>query len=144
MINLVLSFLILISAEEIQFSRQNLRFENGVTLKVQVAKSEEQKAKGLMDRVHLAEGEGMIFLFSPPQRLSFWMKNTLIPLSIGFFDEKKKLLEMKEMSPSPGPVSDSNLPRYESSNPAAYALEVPQGWFQRHKIKVGTKFKFTN
>jgi uncharacterized protein len=106
------------------------------TLDVEIANSPAERAKGLMGRKSLPEGSGMLFVFSKPQRLSFWMKNTLIPLSIGFFDEEKRLFQVIDMATP----ENGKLALYVSKAPAMYALEVPQGWFDRHGIGLGTKF----
>ena len=84
----------------------------------------------------------MLFVFTPPQHLSFWMKNTRIALDIGFFNEKRELLQVLDMQPVLGPVNDHNLPRYESEQEAMYALEVPRGWFAKKKIKIKSRFRF--
>jgi hypothetical protein len=108
-------------------------------LSVEIATTHETRAKGLMGRESVAEGTGMLFVYPHPQILTFWMKNTLIPLSIAFFDEKKQILNIVDM-----PVAKKGrpLPTYSSSGLALYALEVPQGWFTRHKIGPGAKFSF--
>lgn len=125
---------------EIVFQKQKLSFKNGLTLTVEIAQSDEQRTRGLMYRQSLPVGAGMLFIFPEEQYLSFWMSNTLIPLSIGYFDKKRVLLEIHDMEPSVGPVRDENLPRYPSSRPAMYALEVQKGWFAKNKIKPGAVF----
>ena len=103
---------------------------NGTNLTVELASSDKQRAHGLMGRTALAEGTGMLFIFERPQILSFWMKNTTIPLSIGFFDENGRLINIEDMVPQ----KNDELPVYKSKKPALYAIEVPQGWFDRHQI----------
>ncbi|MBS0626058.1 MAG: DUF192 domain-containing protein [Verrucomicrobia bacterium] len=110
----------------------------GETLVVEVALTEKDTAKGLMGRKELKEGNGMLFVYAKPDILTFWMKNTYIPLSVAFFDEKKTLINFCDMYPS----EDDSPPLYKSSAPAVYALEVPQGWFEKHKIVPGMKFSF--
>jgi uncharacterized membrane protein (UPF0127 family) len=107
-------------------------------LTVEIAKTHEARAKGLMGRTELADGHGMLFIFEEPQRLVFYMKNTLIPLSIAFFDESKEIINVLDMDPPVG----STLIKYRSTAPALYALEVPQGWFEKHDIERGDKFSF--
>lgn len=68
------------------------------------------------------------------------MKDTLIPLSIGFFDETKKLIEIFDM-PVPQ-LGAKTLPLFMSSRPAVYALEMPKSWFQENNIRPGMKFSF--
>lgn len=125
----------------IVFTKKKMILEPKVELSVEVAETWEQKAQGLMGRTQLKDAEGMLFVSDAETYQSFWMKNTLIALSIGFFDKDKKLLEVIDMYPPMGPLNDEQLPRYNSQKPAQYALEVPLGWFSRKKIKVGTTFK---
>lgn len=109
-------------------------------LLVEIADRPETRSQGLMGREKLEEGKGMLFIFPKADYLTFWMKNTLIPLSIGFFNADKKLLNILDMEPT-GPGTQSYL-LYKSKAPALYALEVPQGWFQKHQIRPGMKFSF--
>lgn len=112
----------------------------GQTVQVEIADTPESRRKGLMGRKHLAPDTGMLFIFENPQLLSFWMKDTLIPLSIAFFDEKKKLIEAIDM-----PVPSSNVtqpPLFTSTKPALYALEMPQNWFREKGIQQGVEFSF--
>lgn len=107
-------------------------------LTVEIANTPSAHARGLMGRNQLPEGHGMLFIYQKAERLSFWMKNTLIPLSIAFFDEEKTLINILDMDP---PQGDLFL-HYRSTAPALYALEVPQGWFEKHGIQKGAKFSF--
>lgn len=110
------------------------------TLQVEIADTPETRAKGLMDRQKLPPNTGMLFVFDTPQRLSFWMKDTLIPLSIAFFDENRKLIEMLDMEVLSDPKN--SVPSYWSSKPALYALEVPKDWFRQKGINPGEEFSF--
>lgn len=107
-------------------------------LTVEVAKSHEARSKGLMGRTELPEGTGMLFIYEEEQRLVFWMKDTLIPLSVAFFNEDKEIINILDMDPPAGVP----LVKYRSTAPALYALEVPQGWFEKHGIDRGAKFSF--
>ncbi|HLB59291.1 MAG TPA: DUF192 domain-containing protein [Bdellovibrionota bacterium] len=110
-------------------------------LTVEIANTEESRRTGLMGRKHLPQGHGMLFVFDREDFLSFWMKDTLIPLSIAFFDREKNLIEILDM-----PVAKTNLPPlFKSASPARYALEVPKGWFEEHDINshlADLKFSF--
>ena len=106
----------------------------GHILNVELAETETKQLKGLMQRSELPEGSGMLFVYDHPKVLTFWMKDTHIPLSIGFFDEEKRLINTQEMAP------DKEFPLYKSKRAAKYALELPKGWFHRHNIQPGTKF----
>ena len=111
----------------------------GAVIDVEVADTPEAMRIGLSGRNALPEGTGMLFVYKKPEILSFWMKDTLIPLSIGFFDANRVLLQIENMSCVP--IQAEKLPIYKSERPALYALEVPQGWFTRHAIKPGMRFK---
>lgn len=137
-------FYFYVQAQQGKLPQKVIQFSNGIQIKVEMAETETQKSTGLMGRTELKEGEGMLFVFRPEQTLTFWMKNTLIPLSIGFLKSDKTLIDIQDMTPAYGPVRDESQPRYTSSRPAMYALEVPQGWFAKKKIRVGQKFRFIN
>ena len=111
---------------------------NRVTLTVEIADTPASRDRGLMHRDSLDGGHGMLFVYDKPSKLSFWMKNTRIPLSIGFFNEEKRLLQIEDMNPPKSKTAPLAL--YNSLLPAQYALEVPQGWFTQHKITPGMKF----
>ncbi|MCX5910226.1 MAG: DUF192 domain-containing protein [Deltaproteobacteria bacterium] len=99
---------------------------------MEVVQTEEQKARGLMFRESLGEDEGMLFVYGREEFLSFWMKNTRIPLSIAFMDAKGRIVDIQEMEPF-------SLETHRSAYPAVYALEVNQGWFQRNGVQVGDR-----
>ena len=109
-----------------------------VKLDVEVAETQEQHNYGLMNRNKLPENLGMMFVFDNDEVRSFWMKNTFIDLSIGYFDKNKVLFQILDMQATS--LMQQDLPSYVSSAPARFALEVPKGWFQKHSIKVGDKF----
>lgn len=99
-------------------------------LKVSIAKSATDRRKGLMNQSNLSEDAGMLFCFPKEEKLSFWMKNTRIPLSIAFISKSGKILEIKDLEPF-------NEESVSSSIPAMYALEVNKGWFENNNIKKG-------
>ena len=105
------------------------------TLLTEIAAKPEDREQGLMNRQLLPENAGMRFVFEYTHNLSFWMRNTEIPLSIAYIDESMKIIDIQDMKP----WDDSS---YESKAPARYALEVNQGWFEKHGIKVGDKVSF--
>lgn len=121
----------------ITFPTERIRI-GGRVLTVEVADSDERRARGLMFRKELAPDKGMLFVFPRAQVLRFWMRKTLIPLSIGFFDHRRRLLVVREMSPA----SDLELspPTFSSEKPAMYALEMPSGWFAKNKTAPGMTF----
>ena len=102
-------------------------------LTTEVAFDDASRQAGLMHRDQLREDAGMLFIFPDPHPLGFWMKNTRIPLSIAFLDDKGKILQIEDMKPH-------DESRTRSVEKVRYALEVNQGWFGRHEIKVGDAF----
>ena len=136
---LILALLVALSAfaEGPTYPKRKLQLGKK-TVTVEVADTDELRSHGLMFRKKLATDQGMLFIFDENQRLTFWMKNTLIPLSIGFFDENKILVDVKEMVPA---IAGEARPKtYASEKPARYALEMPAGWFSKNGIRPGVQF----
>ncbi|MGB9701045.1 MAG: DUF192 domain-containing protein [Thermodesulfobacteriota bacterium] len=101
---------------------------------VELARTEKEKARGLMFRTKLAENEGMLFIYEQEEILAFWMKNTFLPLSIAFIDRHGRIIDIQDMEPF-------SLDTHRSARPAQYALEVNKGWFEKNGIKVGDVVK---
>lgn len=101
-----------------------------VPVQVEIADTAVEWQTGLMGRTVLAEDAGMLFVFDQEQLLSFWMKDTLIPLSIAFIDSQGRILDIQDMQP----LDETSHP---SAAPAQYALEVNQGFFGERGIMVG-------
>lgn len=104
----------------------------GATLEVEVVDTPEGRAQGLMDRTELDERHGMLFVFEESAPRSFWMKDTPLPLSIAYIDERLVIREIHDMEPF-------SLEPVRSRYPARYALEVNQGAFDRLGIGVGDR-----
>lgn len=115
-----------------QLPRRDLRF-GGHTVRAEVASTPDTMQNGLMFRTALGRDEGMLFIYAQPRQASFWMKNTKIPLSIGFIDSKGVLLEIRDMQPLDEKTIQS------ASMEVRYALEVNQGWFTQAGVKPGIK-----
>lgn len=96
----------------------------------EVAATPDQRSTGLMYRFSLPPDHGMLFVFEAPQPLSFWMKNTYIPLSIAYIDAQGKILNIEDMAPR-------DERSHWSRGPALYALEMKQGWFAQKGITAG-------
>ena len=111
-------------------------------LEVEVARTLAEQEHGLMGRVELPSGTGMLFEYESEQELIFWMKNTKIALDIGFFDGAGKLINVETMVPDGADVTDEARPRYRSQRPAKYALEVPVGWFGKNGILPGAALQY--
>ncbi|BEV14500.1 DUF192 domain-containing protein [Herbaspirillum sp. DW155] len=103
-------------------------------IKAEVAQTEAQREQGLMFREKMADNEGMVFLFGQPAGVCMWMKNTLIPLSVAFMDEKGVIINIEEMK-------EQTLDSHCAKRPAVYALEMNKGWFKQKNIKPGTRIE---
>jgi uncharacterized protein len=124
-----------------RFSTRHIQLGSHL-IKVEIADTDDRREHGLMFRKKLDANSGMLFIFENEDRRSFWMKNTLIPLSIGYFNQEKKLLEVIDMQPA---ILGATRPKtYPSHHKSMYGLEMNLGWFERNKIKAGEKFKFTD
>jgi uncharacterized membrane protein (UPF0127 family) len=107
--------------------------DGDVVVPVEIADAPSERARGLMERTELADDAGMIFVFTEDSTSGFWMKDTLIPLSIAFYDEGGRIVRILDMEPcrqDPCPVYDPG---------AAYrgALEANKGAFRRWGVEVG-------
>ncbi len=101
-----------------------------VSVVAEIAKTPEQRNFGFMERKNIPDGTGMIFIFDRDQILSFWMKNTPHPLSIAYIDSNGKIRNIFDMTPF-------SLSPIESTVSVRYALEVPQGWYEKNNIAPG-------
>jgi len=100
---------------------------------VEVADTLEKQERGLMFRRSLPENEGMLFVYREPVEMSFWMRNTLIPLDIVFVGADGVILNIHQARP----LDESIL--YRSAGAARYVIETNQGWFARHGIVPGDR-----
>lgn len=105
---------------------------------VEIADSDEKRTQGLMYRKSLPKDSGMLFVYPKSKIQTFWMKNTLVPLSIAFIRKDGTVSEIVHMTPADG-RPDFLLPRYQSREKVMYGLEMPQGWFKDHGIAVGAR-----
>jgi hypothetical protein len=108
-----------------------------VTIRVEIADTDAERELGLMGKTSLAPERGMVFLYDEPAERSFWMKDTLIPLSIAFWDERGRIVTILDMDPCP----DGVCPTYESGVPVVGAVEVNQGYFDKHGITEGDRVR---
>ena len=103
-------------------------------INAEVASTQEERAIGLMNRPAMPANDGMLFVFERPGEQCFWMKNTLLPLSIAFLDEDGTIVNIADMKPQ-------TLDSHCSAKPVRFALEMNQGWFAKRGIKPGTRLK---
>lgn len=100
----------------------------------EIAATPIQVQTGMMWRTNLGEMEGMLFVFGRPQSVSFYMRNTLVPLTCAYIDPEGVILELHDMKP----LDESSIP--SASGQVQYVLEMNQGWFERHGVKPGMQF----
>lgn len=98
----------------------------------EVAATPATRAAGLMMRERLGPNEGMLFVFQDKAQQCFWMRNTLIPLSIAFLDDDGRIVSVADMAPR---SDDSHC----SARPVRFALEMEQGWFARRALGGGAQ-----
>lgn len=102
------------------------------TVRAEVARSPEQRQRGLMFRNEVPEGTGMLFVFDRAEIQGIWMKDTYVPLDVAFLDPSLTILNIEPLQPL-------DLTTKRSRGPALLALEVRQGWFGDHGINPGTR-----
>jgi len=109
---------------------------NNKEIWVELAKTPEERNRGLMGRRHLKKDEGMLFVFEREDYHGFWMKDTPIPLSIAFIDREGRIIKIEDMEPF-------TLNTHFPSIPVLYALEMRKGWFSSNGIKEGDIVRFS-
>ncbi len=108
----------------------------GKEIRVEVARTGEDRAMGLMERKSLGKNEGMLFIFDEEGYHGFWMKNTYLPLSIAFMTRDGKIVSITDMKPL-------DLSVHNPPQPILYALEMNKGWFAANGIKAGDVLRFS-
>lgn len=98
----------------------------------EVADDEHEREVGLMGRTALGANQGMLFVYPDEAPRSFWMKNTVLPLSIAYLDSQGRIVRIADMTPL-------DLSPVPSRRPAMYALEMERGWFAAHGVLEGDK-----
>jgi uncharacterized membrane protein (UPF0127 family) len=109
---------------------------NDIEFYVELADDDNERAMGLMYRKEMSDEEGMLFIFPNSQYRAFWMKNTLIPLDILYFDQNRKLININENTP-PCKNTTTRCPNYPSEKPAKYVLEINAGLSKKHGFRTG-------
>ncbi len=103
-------------------------------IQAELAQTSEQRSIGLMHRPKMGANEGMLFVFESASQQCFWMKNTLLPLSIAFLAADGQVVNIEDMAPQ-------TLNGHCSKRPVRYALEMNQGWFAKRGIKAGSRLQ---
>jgi len=104
---------------------------------VEIAISHQERKQGLAGRKTLANNKGMLFIYSAPNIISFWMKDTLIPLDILFFDKNGRLLEIVHNAP---PCKKNPCKKYTNKTPATFVLEITAGLAKKYSFAPGDIF----
>jgi len=125
------------SAQEIPQRLEQIRLNAGIHLiNAELATTPQQREIGLMMRQSMPANDGMLFVFEQPGQQCFWMKNTLIPLSVAFIADDGSVVNVDEMAPM---TENSHC----STKPVRFVLEMNQGWFSKRGIKPGFKLRGT-
>jgi len=103
-------------------------------LQVEVAQSSEEHSIGLMFRKTMPTNDGMLFIFERPTQQCFWMKNTLLPLSVAFIADDGAIVNIEDMKPQ-------TLDSHCSTKPVRFVLEMNDGWFAKRGVKPGSKIQ---
>jgi uncharacterized membrane protein (UPF0127 family) len=120
------------AAQDPQMDLPRVRLAAGMhQIDAQVARTPGQRATGLMFRKEMPQHEGMLFVFEQPSVQCFWMKNTLLPLSIAFVADDGTVVNVDEMKPQ---TTDSHC----SDKPVRFVLEMNKGWFSKKGVRAGT------
>jgi uncharacterized protein len=112
-----------------------IRLNAGIhNIQAEVARSAAEREIGLMFRTALGANDGMLFVFEQPGQQCFWMKNTLLPLSVAFIADDGSIVNIDTMKPQ-------TLDSHCSEKPVRFVLEMNEGWFAKRGIKAGSKLR---
>ena len=120
--------------------RANVSFSKDAQLRVQVAADDASRQRGLMGVTDLPENHGMAFTWTSPTDTTFWMKDTLIPLSIAFVDQEGKVITISEMTT----CTADPCTTYAADGPYTMAIEANANWFEDHGVAVGDQATYTS
>ena len=110
-----------------------IRLNAGIhNIQAELAQTPEERETGLMFRTAMGTNDGMLFAFEQPGQQCFWMKNTLLPLSVAFVADDGTIVNIDDMKPQ-------TLDSHCSKKQVRFVLEMNQGWFAKHGIKAGAR-----
>lgn len=110
-------------------------FSSGECIGLEIARTEEERARGLMFRQELDYNKGMLFVFEEPENYSFWMKNTLIPLDIIWIGRNEKIVQIEKAVP----CTQEPCKIYSPKGNALWVLETNQGFAEKNSLQEGQK-----
>ena len=112
-----------------------IRLRTGMhMINAEVARTPEQHSIGLMFRESMPANDGMLFVFGQAGEQCFWMKNTLLPLSVAFISDDGSITNIEAMKPL-------TLDSHCSVKPVRFVLEMNDGWFAKRGIRPGMKIQ---
>jgi uncharacterized membrane protein (UPF0127 family) len=115
-------------------------FGDGTRVDVEIARTDEERERGLMFREALGEHEGMLFPFDVPRRYGFWMKDVRIALDIVWLDAAGRIVFIEANAQ---PCAGESCPMYWPEKKASFVLEVAGGFAERHGVALGDTVKIT-
>jgi hypothetical protein len=129
----MLCFAAIAAAQDGPQKLAQVRLNAGIhNINAEVASTPQQREIGLMFRSAMPASDGMLFIFEQPGQQCFWMRNTLIPLSVAFIADDGSVVNIEAMKPQ-------TLNGHCSLQPVRYVLEMNDGWFAKRGIKPGSK-----
>ena len=112
-----------------------VRLNAGIhNMNAELASTPQQREIGLMFRNAMPANDGMLFVFEQPGQQCFWMRNTLIPLSVAFIGDDGSVVNIDDMKPQ-------TLDSHCSAKPVRFVLEMNEGWFAKRGIKAGSRLR---
>jgi len=125
----------LTSAQDGPQKLAQVRLNAGIhNINAELASTPQQREIGLMFRTAMPANDGMLFAFEQPGQQCFWMRNTLIPLSVAFLGDDGSVVNIDEMKPQ-------TLDSHCSAKPVRFVLEMNEGWFAKRGIKAGSRLR---
>jgi uncharacterized membrane protein (UPF0127 family) len=113
----------------------SIRLNAGIhNIDAELAQTPDERSTGLMFRTAMGTNQGMLFAFEQAGQQCFWMKNTLLPLSVAFVADDGSIVNVDDMKPQ-------TLDSHCSTKPVRFVLEMNQGWFAKRGIKPGTRLQ---
>lgn len=134
----IICLLLLTTTDCVKALESSVKFSDNSVVYLEVAATPEEKNKGLMNRPNLDPNRGMVFIFRPASKVTFWMKDTLIPLDMIFIRKGKILKIVKNALPN------QTQTLYPSDFEVSEVVEVNGGYTDTHMISVGSKVIFKN
>ena len=123
------------SAQDAPQKLAQVRLNAGIhNINAELASTPQQREIGLMFRSVMPANDGMLFVFERPGQQCFWMKNTLIPLSVAFIGDDGSVVNIDDMKPQ-------TLDSHCSAKPVRFVLEMNEGWFAKRGIKAGSRLR---